>query len=100
MSKKRDKRLQVLSAGVVYVFLLILAGQALLRISSGDFAGGKNYMGQPVGPLLQLIVVAVCLTVIGATAWRYWRGAPERKYKKKIGQSEWLRKPPYKFPWE
>jgi hypothetical protein len=49
MSKKRDKRVQVLSAVVVCVFLLILAGQAFLRISAGDFAGGKENAGHARG---------------------------------------------------
>ena len=100
MSKKRNKRLQVLSAAIGCVFLLVLAGQAVFRIASGDFVGGKNYLGQPVGPVLQLIGVVVCLIVIGATAWRHWRGAPERENQKKLRQSEWMRQPPYKFPWE
>ena len=100
MSKKRNSRLQALSAVVACVFLLVVAGQAVLRISSGDFVGGKNYMGQPLGPLLQLVGVAACLFAIGAMVWRHRRDPPARKNDKRARPAEWMQKPPYKFPWE
>jgi hypothetical protein len=101
MSKKQDKRLRVLGGIVGGLFLLVLEGQAILRISSGDFVGGTNYMGQPVGPVIQLIVVFVCMIVIGVTGWRHLRSTPEQHKKKGTQrQPEWLKQPPYKFPWE
>lgn len=100
MSEKREKRLNIFAGIVVCVFLVILAGQALLRILSGDLIGGKNYYGQPVGPVLQLIVVLACLIVIAIMAWRHWCGDRKPDKEKHYRNPEWKRQPPYKFPWE
>jgi hypothetical protein len=101
MSRKRERRANILAGTVACVFLVILAGQAILRIRSGDMIGGFNYFGQPVPPVLQLILVLVCVIVIAVSAWRYWRGERGGRKNEKPGREpDWMRQPPYKFPWE
>jgi len=100
MSKKREKRLNVFAGIFVCVFLVVLAGQAFLRILSGDLIGGKNYYGQPVGPVLQFIVVIACLIVIAIMAWRHRRGDRKPDKEKPGSNPAWKMQPPYKYPWE
>ena len=90
--QKARRRLNIICGIFVCVFLVILAVQALIRISSGDFIWGKNYYGQPVGPVLQLIVVLACLIVIGIAVWRHWHKSSEQ-LKKSNGrqQPDWMK---------
>lgn len=114
MSKKQHRRptiWEILWWSFVGCVLLLLLGiivlQAFLRISSGDYAGGENYMGQSIGPLLQLTVVLIALIILAIGACYHFRGTPKSPKKKKRGKKadddhrpEWLNQPPYKFPWE
>jgi hypothetical protein len=78
------KRRGTVWAFVVAVGLaLVLARQAITAIVEGDYVMGENYLGQPVGPGLQLIGLAVALFVAVAMAWQYFHPKPESKGKRK-----------------
>jgi len=111
MSKKKVKRLtlrQVLwgiFVGFIFVLLLgIIVLQAFLRISSGDYAGGENYMRQPVGPFQQLAGILIVLIVLIIGAYYHFRSKPKRSKKEKrlddAPRPKWINEPPYKFPWQ
>jgi len=100
MNRRRERQITIMGIGIVCLMLVMVVGQALLRISSGDFIGGKNYFEQPVGPILQLIVALVSLIGVAVLAWRLRHGEPKQSKKTDWRKPTWMKKPPYKFPWE
>ncbi|MCL5282516.1 MAG: hypothetical protein M1376_21725 [Planctomycetes bacterium] len=75
---------------------LLLAHQAITSIVTGDYVMGENYMGQPVGPGLQLVVLATALVVGIVAVWQYFHPKPDAKKnsKSKSYYGRW----PYNLP--
>ncbi len=79
---RNSRRRNVLAATVAIAMIALVAYQAISDLINGRI-GGENYYGQPVGPGLQLIVLAV-ITVIGTIlGWRHLFSKPSAKDKQK-----------------
>jgi hypothetical protein len=77
-SRKRN----MLAAAVAIPMVALLAYQAISDLVHGRI-GGENYYGQPVGPALQLIVLAALAVVGTVLGWHYLFGKPMVKDKEK-----------------
>jgi hypothetical protein len=76
---------------------LLLAYQAITSIVEGDYVMHENYMGQPVGPGLQLAVLAAAVVGGIVALWQHYHPRPESKRKKnksKLFHGRW----PYDHP--
>ena len=95
--RKKQRVIAVLSVVFGLVFLGVLYGQAIIKIKSGDLAGGRNYYGQPVGAYLQL-AVAIFITILIPVAIVN----EKKKRVNKHGDSspQWMQEPPFKWPWK
>lgn len=89
---RKSRRTQALTAIVAIALGLLLAYQAITDIIEGNYVMGENYLGQPVGPGLQLIVCVVALVVGVVLAWQYFHPKSEPEGKKK-------REKPCNFKW-
>jgi hypothetical protein len=79
---KERRRVQLLTAVVAIALGLLLAWQAIRDIVEGNPVMRENYLGQPVGPGLQLVVVAAVVLVGGIALWQHFRPSkPESRRK-------------------
>lgn len=77
--------------------LVILYGQAITAILFRNYAGGMNYYGMPVGPLLQLVVAVACTVLVPIVIWRESRKRGKAKHESTAPQ--WMKEFPFKLPW-
>jgi hypothetical protein len=77
---------------------LLLAYQAITSIVEGDHVMHENYMGQPVGPGLQLAVVAAVLVAGIVAAWQYFHPKSRSTGKKKGKSKPFYGRWPYDIP--
>lgn len=76
----------------------LLAYQAITNIVQGNYVMGENYMGQPVGPGLQLTVCLVALVVGVILAWQYFHPKPQSGNKKKTRSKPLYSRWPHDIP--
>jgi ABC-type nickel/cobalt efflux system permease component RcnA len=81
---RKSRRTQAISAILTIAIGSLLAFQAITAIARGDRIMGENYLGQPVGPGLQLIVCAVAIVVGIVLAWQSFRRKPKPERKEKV----------------
>jgi hypothetical protein len=61
--RRKDKVLQIVGASVGFLFVALLAGQALSKLSVGDTTPGESYWLQPTSPVIQMLAACVALLV-------------------------------------
>lgn len=64
------------TALLAFGLMLLLGYQAIAKIVAGDAVMGENYLGQPVGPGLQLVVCLVAGVVGVVMVWQYFHPKP------------------------
>jgi len=84
-----------LSIGVFLVMLWVICLSYLLR---KDYFGYHNYFDQPIGTLMLLIILIIGTPVYLVMLWRQFRGTAD--YTKPDDSPSWMKKPPFKLPWE
>ena len=93
--QERSKRFDFVWLIFLILFIGAIVIQAVTKLGAGDLAGGKNYYGQPIGPLFQLIAVGV-----GIVAFLiYIITGKTRKKGKDAPTPSWMKDPPYRWPW-
>jgi len=73
--------------------MFLLAFQAITAILRRDQTLGENYLGQPVGPGLQLTLCAVGLVVGAVFIWRSFHPKPQSE------KEERTKRKPFPFRW-
>jgi len=80
---RKGRRTTVLSAIAAFALGVLLAYQAITDIVEGNYVMGENYLGQPVGPGLQLVVCLVAVVVGVVMVWQYFHPKPPEAEGKK-----------------
>jgi len=98
--KRRRKRLlDILGTVIGFFVLAILWFQCILYLRTGNFFGHKNYLGQPVGTILLLIILTIITPIVFIKTWQIFFGKKEEKAKI-TERPKWMEEPPWRFPWE
>lgn len=96
----RGKRSTILGWSIAFLMILILAAQAISDLVSGRFWGRTNYFGQPITPILQLLMFVFFLVVAVLMILAKTKGHKPQKDKTHDIEPKWMDKPPWRFPWE
>jgi sterol desaturase/sphingolipid hydroxylase (fatty acid hydroxylase superfamily) len=91
--ERKRRRTQAILAILTVAIVLLLAFQAITALLRRDQTMGENYLGQPVGPGLQLAVCVVALAVGVILTWRHFHPKPPSEKREKI------RSKPFLFRW-
>ena len=96
---ERDSRKKLfLTIGVIVLLCLSIAYQAVTGLIRGEI-GSENYYGQPVDPVVQLLVLVVLAIVGVVLAWQYFHKKPEtKKEKRKRNKGQFFKYPHEKLP--
>ncbi len=94
----REKRNDRLAFWFFLVFLFMLWTTFFSHIISKNYFGHTNYMGQQVGTFLLLPLLIVAPFVFIYVVWKHSRG--EDVINRTSDEPEWMKKPPYKWPWQ
>lgn len=84
---------------VMALVTLSLFAQGLTDLLAGELVGSKNYYGQPLGPILQLIGVTVIIVVACLAIWRDRRAKVSDSNDNKEPAPR-PQEPPFRWPWD
>ncbi|MEN6336566.1 MAG: hypothetical protein ABFE01_20110 [Phycisphaerales bacterium] len=91
--ERKRRRTQAILAILTVAIVLLLASQAITALVRRDQTMGENYLGQPVGPSLQLTLCAVALAVGVVFIWRSFHPKPQSE------KEERSKRKPFPFRW-
>lgn len=99
-AKMTKRKRFILCVVVMTPFCLLMAFQAIVGIVTGNL-GGRNYYGQPVGPVLQLIFLSVAAFVGIVKIRQHVHKKPiSKKRKRKRPKPDYLKYPHEGMPWK